>query len=318
MSKFFQKINLNELVFDFTMLIMAVLLYSAVFPKGIIPQAGEHTFLHQNLIVLAEFIFAFVLGKHGDAFTNKKMEKAKWREYYYYFASLYIIAVAYISIPIILDAVGLFSYAVGLFACMMGFMTGIATWKEDSYMGQQVKTRKEKREEKKEKGNDSQWEKAFASMVKDYPILIGIPFISIFYGIVFLVDKWFDLSGFIGVLAFIGIILIPIIGMFIVALSSIGIAMIINKIRAYSKMMDRALMKVIFPMSLVLLILIWERIYHSYILGNDAGIVKVVFVSIFLGLIPYRILLLIKPPFNKINFSIGVVVFVAYFLSMFL
>lgn len=317
-----RRINLNELGFDIAMLFMAALTYFLVFPSGIIPQAGDSTLLHQNLIVLAEFVFAFVLGKEGMHFLKKEIDVAKWRKFYYYATAYSMVAIAYIIIPIALDAVGIFAYAVGFFACIMGFASGRGVWNENSDIGQQIKTRRsrieKKTKEKEEKKIEPHWletlfENTFMDMSRDYPVLMGLPVLFLFYGMVFLFNIWGGLSGFLGILAFLGIVLVPVAGMVIFGLFAMILSILVTKIRIISKGIDAFLMKFFFPMLFAFLFLLWNKVYFYYIIGEDAPALRVILLSIFLGLIPFRFLLMIRPPVNYVNILIAVISFILYF-----
>ncbi|MBN2729154.1 MAG: hypothetical protein JXR53_08005 [Bacteroidales bacterium] len=317
-----RRINLNELGFDVAMLLVTALTYFVVFPSGIIPQAGDRTFFYQNLIVLVEFVFAFVLGKEGMYFLKKQLDVAKWRKYYYFATAYSMVAIAYIIIPIALDAVGIFAYAVGFFACIMGFATGRGIWNENSDIGQQIKTRKAKTEEsikeKEEKKTKSYWletvfENAFTDMSRDYPVLLGLPVLFLFYAMVFFFNIWGDSSGILGVLAFLGIVLVPVAGMVIFGLFAMILSILVTKIRIISKGIDAFLMKFFFPMLFAFLFLLWNEVYFFCIIGEDASALRVILLSIFLGLIPYRFLLMIRPPVNYVNIFIAVISFVLYF-----
>ncbi|PLW93579.1 MAG: hypothetical protein C0592_05670 [Marinilabiliales bacterium] len=327
MRAILKKLNWNELGFDIAMVIMAAISFFVVFPSGIIPQAGDHTLLHQNLIVFAEFVFAFVLGKEGQHYLKGRLSTGKWRKYYYFIAVFYIISVAYIAIPIVLDAVGIFAYAVGFFACIMGFATGTGTWNEDSNIGRQIKARKEKTEERqkeKEEGkrkkrlSDYLWEKGFAVMIKDYPVLMGLPLLFLFYGMVFLFNAWAGFSGLMGVIAFLGIVIVPVIGMFVFGAIVLIISMLISKIRSLSRIADELLMKFFFPMLFALLFLVWNKVYLFYIIGEDTSFFRLVLLSLFLGLIPYRFLLMIRPPVNFLNIVFALMALAIYYVSYFI
>jgi hypothetical protein len=193
------KVNLNELAFDFAIILMSDLFVELVFSKGIITPADENNLVYQHLIVLAEFIFAFVLAKEGGNFFSDT-DKINWRRVYYIISSFYILIVAYISIPIILNAVGLFSYIAGFFACIFGAIAGIFTWHDDIQ-----KHIQEDLAETNDKEATYIWEKYFttgiASVSKDYPLLIGLPFLSYFYTIIILINAWGSTTGFVGILA---------------------------------------------------------------------------------------------------------------------
>ena len=324
MKSLLSKLNLNELGFDLALLLMAAITWLVVFPEGMVPQAAENTFLHQNLIVLTEFVFAFVLGKEGEHFAKDRLEKGTWRKFYYFSVVFYVLAIAYVAIPVVLNATGLFSYAVGFFACIMGFMTGTGVWKKDSYLGAQKKSKKERINVKMESVKNGEstlnlyerfFEKAFNSVSSEYPVLFGLPFLTLFYGIVYLADIWSGLSGFKGILAFTGIILLPVIFMAIFFFITLILALLIDWIRNISNRFDLFIMKFFFPMLFAFLFLVWNNIYFYYIIGENPSFIRVFVLSVFLGLIPYRIMLMIKPPVNIANILLGSVVLVLYYLS---
>lgn len=315
-ARFFAGVNINELAFDAAIAVVAAFGVTELFPGGIVPQAGDNAFVHEHLIVLAEFVFALILGKAGKEFHAKNITKNKWRIPYYYIASFYIILVAYIAIPIVLNAVGIFSYAAGFFACLLGFAFGFSNWWLSTGNVEAATIMKPEKKEIQSNKFQQFFEKNTYSVMNDYPVLAGLSILSLFYLITLFVSLFHKASGLLGVLAFVGIIIIPIIGMFVSAYIFTLIGALLNAFRKISRATDTFLMKIIFPMGTAFLFLLWGRIYQFYIIGEDSNIFRALMISLFIGIIPYRILILVKPPVKQSNLVIGLIAMLFYLYSI--
>ncbi|MBN1410315.1 MAG: hypothetical protein JW969_05685 [Spirochaetales bacterium] len=313
-------INLDELVFDIIIATGIVFIGNMVVQQRNFKELLGGEFL-PNLLIAIDFMLGYYFSKTAISMVDKNMFKSSElpglkkliAPALYAVVACYTLFVLWISLPVILEVPGVFTFVLGIILIILGAMVGLAAGFKSL---EPEKDKKENLKETKEK------ESKFAQYLNEESIArhpsIILPVASFLYVVVFMISLFGDTTGITGILIFILAIVLGIVSIVVSGGVVSGWIILYEFITARLPVMDKIFRNILVPLFFACILVTWEHIYLLSAIDDptkiDLG--KIFFVLFFTGIIPLRIILFFKPPVRIINLVTGAISIAFYIYSV--